>query len=106
MSICSISAFGQAAAARVVGERAADRDDEVGLLQVLEAGLGREAARDPDARSSWNSPLAGSVVDSSPPVLPANARQAPRLGFDRTRPASTTTRSAAATSCAALATSG
>ena len=38
-----------AAAACVVGERAADRDDEVGLLQVLEADLGREAARDADA---------------------------------------------------------
>ena len=38
-----------AAAARVVGERAADRDDEIGLLEVLEADLGREAARDADA---------------------------------------------------------
>src|ERR1044071_9331364 len=39
-----------AAATRVVGERAADRDDEVSLLQVLNADLGREAARDADAK--------------------------------------------------------
>ena len=38
-----------AAAARVVGERAADRDDEVGLLQVFETDFRREAARDADA---------------------------------------------------------
>ena len=38
-----------AAAARVIGERAADRDHEIGLLQVLETDLGRETARDADA---------------------------------------------------------
>ena len=37
------------AAARVEGERAADRDDEVGLLQVFEADFRREAAGDADA---------------------------------------------------------
>src|SRR5262245_64126090 len=38
-----------AAAAGVVGERAADCDDEVGWRKVLEPYLGREAARDADA---------------------------------------------------------
>src|SRR6185436_10470317 len=56
--------------------------------------------------SSWNSPRAGSVVDSSPPVFAASARQAaPAPASTAPRPASTTTRSAAETSFAAAATS-
>src|SRR2546422_4554379 len=56
--------------------------------------------------SSWNSPLAGSVVNSRPPILATKARQAaPAPASTAPRPASTTTRSAPASSFAAPATS-
>ena len=73
------------AAAGVVGEGAADRDDQVGLRQILEPDLGREAARDADAvqvvveesscrqrRGQQSTRLGGQ--------RPARG---PRLGFDR-----------------------
>jgi len=78
-----------------------------GLREVLKAGLRCEAARDADAkRIVVEQPSRGSVVASSPPVLPANARQAPPPGLrpHPDRPARQPVRHPA-TSCAALATS-
>jgi hypothetical protein len=74
-----------AAAAGVVGEGAADHDHQVGLFQIFEPDLGREAPRDADAVQV--------VVEESPCRQRRGQQSArfggqrparrPRLGFDR-----------------------